>query len=321
MELPLISVIIPTYNRMKLLEETLSSVKAQTYTNWECIIVDDGSTDGTAEMINSEAKNNPRIHYLKRPESLPKGASACRNYGFSFCKGQFINWFDDDDLMHPRFLEKKAAKLIDNSEAACCFSKMQPFYTENGEQFYLKETNIVFDDVFESFVLGKISLGTPNPLWRRSVLENEPVLFDETLKQSQDLELYSRLFFKHRNVMAINEILMYFRVKHASISKKFMEETHSFAPSFLEVRNRILALSPENKKLNRHIVKSVLGYFRAALAQKDYKTAEDCLNFVKNKISGATLKEKVKLFRIRFFYQIFKLIGAGSTRFKKLLKL
>ena len=95
---PLVSIIIPTYNRAHFIGETLESVIAQTYENWECIVVDDGSTDYTDELMEYYCKKDTRIQYHHRPDIKPRGANACRNYGFGVSKGEYINWFDSDDL-------------------------------------------------------------------------------------------------------------------------------------------------------------------------------------------------------------------------------
>ena len=95
----LISVIIPTYNRANLLGETLESVLNQTYDNWECIVVDDGSTDQTKLLLEFYCKRDNRIHYYHRPGSLRKGASSCRNYGLTKSKGDLIQFLDSDDLL------------------------------------------------------------------------------------------------------------------------------------------------------------------------------------------------------------------------------
>jgi len=104
---PLVSIIIPTYNRAHLLGKTLGSILAETYQNWECIVVDDGSTDYTQKLMQFHLFFDPRISYFRRPRNRLKEANACRNYGFELSKGDYINWFDNDDLMHPEKLERQ----------------------------------------------------------------------------------------------------------------------------------------------------------------------------------------------------------------------
>ena len=84
---PLVSIIIPNYNRADLIVETLNSIIAQTYTNWECIVVDDGSTDDSIKVIDEYSKLDPRIYLYIRPNHKRKGANSCRNYGLEMSRG------------------------------------------------------------------------------------------------------------------------------------------------------------------------------------------------------------------------------------------
>ncbi len=85
----LISIIIPVYNREKLLAFTLDSIINQSYQNWECILVDDCSTDSTFFLMQEYQKKDKRIKAFKRPLSLRKGANSCRNYGFLQASGSY----------------------------------------------------------------------------------------------------------------------------------------------------------------------------------------------------------------------------------------
>ncbi len=120
---PEVSIIIPTYNRSKLLRKTLFSIQSQTLQNWECIVVDDGGHDGTDLLMAKLAKKDSRFIYFKRPKSCPKGASACRNFGFTKSSGKYIQWLDDDDLLSINKLEVQITELSrcssTNSYATC----------------------------------------------------------------------------------------------------------------------------------------------------------------------------------------------------------
>ena len=95
---PLVSVILPTYNRARLVSRSINSVLKQTYNNFELIIIDDGSTDNTKQIINSF--NDNRIVYLKHNHN--KHASAARNTGIAKSKGELIAFLDDDDQWLPK---------------------------------------------------------------------------------------------------------------------------------------------------------------------------------------------------------------------------
>ena len=109
----LVSIIMPTYNCARFIRESIDSVLAQTYTNWELIIVDDSSTDNTAEMVANF--NDPRIHYLRNEQN--EGAALTRNKALRAAKGRYIAFLDSDDLWHPDKLERQIAFMEQNGYA------------------------------------------------------------------------------------------------------------------------------------------------------------------------------------------------------------
>ncbi|MFN9557622.1 MAG: glycosyltransferase family 2 protein, partial [Dolichospermum sp.] len=128
----LISVIIPCYNCERFLQETLESVFQQTFTNYEIILVDDGSTDKTADIIKSYDSK-------VRAEFTPnRGASAARNLGTSLATGEFIQYLDADDLLLPDALEKRITSLK-VSGADVVYSDWQKLVETEAEKFELGE--------------------------------------------------------------------------------------------------------------------------------------------------------------------------------------
>lgn len=107
METPLISIIIPTYNRAHLIGETLDSVLAQTYQNWECIVVDDGSTDDTEEVVGAFIYRDSRFQLHHRPHNILCGGNGARNYGAELAIAKYIIFFDSDDLFINTALENR----------------------------------------------------------------------------------------------------------------------------------------------------------------------------------------------------------------------
>jgi glycosyltransferase involved in cell wall biosynthesis len=103
---PRFSVIIPVYNRADLITETIASVQAQTFTDWECIVVDDGSTDNTAEVVKSIAAADSRVRYVYQKNAE---RSAARNKGISCAKGLYVCFLDSDD----RYLSEYLSRLSD----------------------------------------------------------------------------------------------------------------------------------------------------------------------------------------------------------------
>ena len=102
---PLVSVIVANYNRADLIEETLESIQGQTYSHFECLVIDDQSTDNSDSIIQKWIKRDNRFQYYRRPNTIKKGANACRNWGFKKSNGELMKFFDSDDIMLSNHLE------------------------------------------------------------------------------------------------------------------------------------------------------------------------------------------------------------------------
>ena len=126
-----VSVIITCYNQAHCIINTLKSVVAQTYTNWECIIVDDGSLDDSAEVIKAFIKDDTRFTYLFQNN---QGVSRARNKGFALATGSFINFMDGDDTFLPDKLKEQIQVFKDNPEIAVCICDHQ-FYLEKEDVY------------------------------------------------------------------------------------------------------------------------------------------------------------------------------------------
>ncbi len=186
----LVSIIIPTYNRAHLIGETLDSVLAQTYQNWECIVVDDGSTDNTDEVMAGYIAKDFRFRYYHRPADRLPGGNAARNYGFEMSKGEYVQWFDSDDIMLPAFILTKQAAFTPEIDLVICTGYS---VNESLENRRLKEMPVI-SDLFKEYVLWKSRIMLPSLMIKKSLLVGKS-LFSEKLKRGQENEFFSRLFF------------------------------------------------------------------------------------------------------------------------------
>lgn len=109
---PLVSIIIPVFNAEPFLDETLRSVLHQTYENWECILINDGSTDNSWSILEKWARNNPKIKIFSKEN---EGASKARNFGIRHAKGEYIAFLDSDDLWLPIHLSTLIKNLLENN--------------------------------------------------------------------------------------------------------------------------------------------------------------------------------------------------------------
>ena len=214
-EQPLVSIIIPTYNRAHLIEETLDSVLAQTYTNWECIVVDDGSTDATDELMAKYCAKDSRIRYYHRPDEYLPGGNGARNYGFKMSKGEYIQWFDSDDLM----VENKIALKVEafqKNEVDFVISQTKYF---NNAKKKVYEYNYHDSEVnFLSYATTNISWFTPDIFLKRIFAEK--VSFNERLKSGQEYNFSCKLLLLSPKLKKINKVLTLRRDHINSIGKK-----------------------------------------------------------------------------------------------------
>ena len=145
--MPLVSVVIPAYNAAKYINETIKSVVAQTYLNWELVIVDDGSTDGTAAIVKSWAEKDKRVIYVYQTNQ--KMATA-RNTGITKGQGKYIAFLDADNLFLPNKLEDQVAYMEAHPECGLCYAAIRHFYEGEPSILYTNKSESPFqgDDLF-----------------------------------------------------------------------------------------------------------------------------------------------------------------------------
>lgn len=121
---PEISIVVPVYKGVRFLREALESVKAQTFADWECLCVDDGSKDGSGPLLNELAAAEPRIRVFHRANG---GTSVARNFALGEARGRYIAFLDEDDVYHPRILETLhvAAEATQAEVVGCEFLKFE----------------------------------------------------------------------------------------------------------------------------------------------------------------------------------------------------
>ena len=267
---PLISIIIPTYNRAHLIGETLDSILVQTYPNWECIVVDDGSTDTTADVMREYIKKDNRFQYHQRPINKIKGPNSCRNYGFEMSNGEYIKWFDSDDVMLPYLLEKQVLSFAKNVEMSVC--KLSYFDFER--RVPIKENIISSKNLIEDYLIGNVTFYISGPLWQRIILEKQNQLFDESLTNLDDWDFNLRMLYQKPNITYNNEVLILYRVHADSLSQEINKLNFKEIKSELEARRKHLKLLKINKLASpsvlQHYIKGRYKFiFREAMIKKD----------------------------------------------------
>jgi glycosyltransferase involved in cell wall biosynthesis len=168
------------YNRADLVGETLDSVLAQTNQDWECIVVDDGSTDNSLEVVQKYCNRDSRIRLMNRPEEREKGAPACRNIGVENTTGEYVYFLDSDDLISSEFLQTIIEALKDYPDVEYAIFRYDTFL-ESPEKpiFCSKKFNPAKGTLFEQIMMNHVASSTQTYLWNRSLLNRIPMLWRE----------------------------------------------------------------------------------------------------------------------------------------------
>jgi hypothetical protein len=175
---------------VKLLAETLDSVAAQTFAEWEHIVVDDGSDDGTGEMVAARAEADPRLRYIVR-DTTPSGANACRNIGIRAATASFVVMLDSDDVLSPDCLDRRVRAIRRNRDLDFATFQGGVFNEQPGDLGRVLNGEMIGDDLCRFLYVDEAPWQTSAPIWRRASLQRLG-LFDESLLSWQDIELHVR---------------------------------------------------------------------------------------------------------------------------------
>ncbi|WP_353260056.1 glycosyltransferase family 2 protein [Prochlorothrix hollandica] len=192
MSSPVISVIIPAFNGAGTLPETLDSVLAQTWTHWEMILVDDGSTDKTLAVVESYRQRHGELGDRLRVLSFANaGVSISRNRGLAVAQGQYISFLDADDLWTPGKLERQLRALQAQPQAALAYS-FTAWIDEQGRPLREQIAQRCEGEVYGALLLRDFIASGSNPLICRSALESVGG-FDPDLHPAEDWDMWLRL--------------------------------------------------------------------------------------------------------------------------------
>jgi len=229
----IISIIIPAYNAEKTIQETIKSVLNQTFSDFELIIINDGSQDSTLEIVSTF--QDPRLKVYSYSNA---GLSATRNRGIFLAKGEYISFIDADDLWTVDKLESQFKALQENPKAAVAYSWTA--HIDESSQFLRSGPQAAFnDDVYAKLFLEDFIGNGSNPLIRAQAFD-EVGNFDESLLAVEDWDMWLRLAARYHFVaVPYPQILYRMSVSSMSFDVRKMEE------SSLRVIERAVAAAPE----------------------------------------------------------------------------
>lgn len=245
----MISVIIPTYNSKKYISEAINSVLRQTCTDYEIIVVDDGSTDNTKGIIDH---NFPQVRYYYIPHH---GVSRARNYGIQRARGEFIAFLDADDLWLPEKLEMQIDVFNADQELMLVFTEHR-FFDSNGirEATFSKKERLMKGDVVKNiFLYSHVAL--PTVMVRTHVFQ-EIGYFDEDLNVAEDDNLWIRIALKFR-IHLLDEVLVHCRMTENSLSRTTSNLVAGVLKNIELIENKYPDL---RKRLGRANIRRKLSY-------------------------------------------------------------
>lgn len=302
MKLPKISIITPSFNQGKFIEETILSVLSQDYPNLEYIIIDGGSTDQTVEIIK---KYSDRISYWVSEKD--RGQSHAINKGFERATGEIINWINSDDQLMPGTLHKLSTAFMADPELMMLHGRIEYF----GETTPYYSVNLPEKDLATRYV-SHICMPQPATFYRRKLLLEQGML-DESLHFSMDTDLFVRAGL-HYKIRQTNEVFARFRLHAASKS------VSAFNKNFLKDNAVIFSKTITTLNLHPQIeAMKKLGLYTtpAALYQpvsKQFDGDSMLFYFLQHRLSTLYFqgerKEFRRLFRYLFTHHTIRLAGS-----------
>ena len=311
---PIISILIPNYNRGELLRETLDSCLAQTYPHWEALVVDDGSDDSSDAVGREYAAKDQRITYEKRALT-PSGAPACRNQAFQRSRGSYVIFLDSDDLLAPFCLEQRLDAIDKHPDNEFWVFPMLMFKDrpENGRYLWNKKTGkpdlnrfLELDAVWQ----------TTGPIWKRQAVE-EIGGFTPGLACWQDVDFHLKaltaglryevfqdlkpdVYYRQHETGSISQHEISSPAKMISRKQIFVSNLHKFKQPLEESLKSSFRVFARNvtigatKSLNFKIAREVM---QQAARYKVF-TAKDLMQF---RVLGALFA--LRLNKIGFFHR------------------
>jgi len=284
-----------TYNRAHFIVETLKSIQNQNFEHWECFIIDDGGTDNTEEVIEPIIENDARFNFIKRKDAHAKGLPGCRNQGLDLARGEYIIFFDDDDIVHPDNL-KICLNVIESQNIDFCHYQKQSFENQKPIIANIPITIVksIGKEDIKDVITQKIGLASCTVLWKKKCFDN--IRFNESLFFAEEWECYSKIISEDYKGVIISNTL-YFNRKHTnSNTGEFYNDNpirrESYAKAILFVVQNLKEKGLLSSSLKRYFITFSMDF-------KEYLLFETLLNeFEMNRF------EKMKWYLYFYSYSI-----------------
>ena len=266
-KIPKVSIIMATYNREHYILESIQSIQAQTFKDWECIIVDDGGTDATRDILAPVFNEDPRFQYFTRTSKYQKGLPGSRNYGLDLARGDYIIFFDDDDIAHPQNLEFCVSEFSKREISFCRYIRTVfkgDFHYNYNFSKEFSHFNIDERDI-NKILKNELLFNSCSIMWKKECFVNNR--FIEHLMYAEEWELYSRIITNGFKGISIDKILFYGRKHEESNTGEFFKQD----PIRLKSNANAIVLVLKNLKQQNLLSDEIIRYFvQVSLNYKQY---------------------------------------------------
>lgn len=301
----MISVIMPAYNSERYISEAIESVLNQSYTNWELVIVDDGSSDRTPEIIDEYAETDSRIKVFHRKNS---GVSAARNFALQNICGEYVTFIDSDDLYHTDRLKIMYSVFEQHPKCDAVFADYKEFKGNIciSEAAVLNETELINEDILKNVISDTRKHFVWNAMLKSEIAKKEkfaPMRFSEDF-------CYFRDCARHFKQIAALDIVLYYyrRDNENAMTGRFF--TEKYVPDYMKLVDNIYAFcksyEPEDAFYKKMVAHEYAQSCMRIRKSTSYKKFVECMNDEKFRegidfadASQCTLFEKMLFFMVK----------------------
>lgn len=302
---PEVSVIMACFNKEKYIDESISSVLAQTFANLELVIVDDHSSDGSVDIIKARQAADPRINLIAHVEN--RGANHCRNAGIKAARGSYLVFFDADDVLGKNCLMQRLNYMRSDPTLDFSVHTMQVFRSRPGDSDFNWVPAAA--DPLKAFLTHDLPWQTMQPIWKKEVLLKVNG-FDEDFKRLQDVELHTRVLLhpEFRYGLFAGAPDCYYRIDEERKNFEPFNFLHRWLSAAIHYCDKFYALLPAHQ---RHYLLGTVyqTYVSVLLAYKDKKISRPELR----ELESLLLEHRLVKESSRFKKALMSLSGAYNV--------
>ena len=303
---PLISVIVPAYNVEKYIKTCLDSLINQTYSNFEIIVINDGSTDQTEKMLN-EYESNPKIQIFSQKNG---GLSAARNRGIKLANGELVCFIDSDDSVKSDYLEKLAAPFFEDSDIDITVCGYQEKFEKSEINHVLKPQKISGYQATKDLLIKQQDFNVLawNKLYRKSLFSDYKIEYPAGQIHEDNLTTY-KLFSHTQKVVYISDVLYIYQRTHSEITKNLYSKKKTLKRLQVKEQMAIEAgqyLQDPNLKLSAEVA-LLLAYFAFldhAISRQINKSYYDAYLMKTRKLTSSQFKNPFLTKKLRLYLKL-----------------